>query len=136
MDKAGVANVKKAAEMIRDGLSHLSGGGLDYYLRELCAAYDYLIANHAPFVPGQRVTLNYTPTINEKTSWGWIGSKHFLVEGALATIKEARFGSSGWSVDVEFDDDSWIHPTTKGRMYREPTERHLYRFSASHFDPT
>ncbi len=57
---------------------------------------------------GDRVILTKTPDINAKESWGWLGAKHFLIEGAKATIKEIEFYNGRFILGLIFDDESWI----------------------------
>lgn len=66
-----------------------------------------VVAN-APLKRGDRVRLINTPVINEQTSPGWRGFKHFLIEGALGTVAFVRFSGHGYRAFVEFDDESWI----------------------------
>ena len=82
------------------------------------------------FKERDRVELNKTPVINEKTSWGWIGDKHFLVEGAKATVHgvEWRAKEQTFGYLIQFDQDSWIDPITKQLVYREEHEKHLFFF--------
>jgi hypothetical protein len=57
----------------------------------------------APFRAGDRVRLRQTPVIDQKTSWGWLFAKGFLVEGALATVRAVKFDSRGFGLLLAFD---------------------------------
>jgi hypothetical protein len=82
---------------------------------------------------GKRVQLIKTPKIDRDTSSGWIGSKHFLVKGARATIEDVDFARGGFILALLFDDESWkdsdgiIHP-------RKDSEKHLYHFGEKHVE--
>ena len=93
-----------------------------YYWKRLqeCAK---ALFERGPFKEGDRVRLTRTPEINENTSWGWIGSKHFLVAGALATVREVDFYDGRFVAGLHFDDESWIsfdgqvHPAAEKALY-------------------
>lgn len=80
----------------------------------------------AEFKVGDRVELAETPEINERESFGWLCSKHFLVEGAKATVADVGYYDGQFGYSVIFDDESWkeertgiIHPT-------ETKHKHTY----------
>jgi hypothetical protein len=98
--------VKKAAALMREAMSHLSGGPLEFYLEEMAACYDLLLERFAPFKDGDRVELAVTPDFD--TAPGWTCCKHFLVKGAKGYVREATCGKGGFRFGVVFDDDTWI----------------------------
>src|SRR5258708_7658 len=63
----------------------------------------------APFQVDDRVKLNTTPEISAEKSWGWMGAKHFLIEGALATVHHREFYDGQFVFGLAFDDESWIN---------------------------
>ena len=77
----------------------------------------------APFQVGDRVRLTKTPEITEKKAWGWLGGKHFLVKGAMATVKHVDFWDGHFNAMLIFDDESWIdyqgveHPRDRPSLY-------------------
>lgn len=81
----------------------------------------------APFRKGDRVQINITPVIDDKNSPGWRGFKHFLVTGAKGTVVYVRFGSKGYEVFVEFDDESWIGEHGVKNLIA-PEKRSQFRF--------
>jgi hypothetical protein len=105
-----IENVKRGVKLIQDGIGVLSAGPLEYYLRKLIECQELLVTKYAPFKVGDRVILTKTPDINSKDSWGWMGSKHFLVKGAHGTVRSVDVDGRGFSASVEFDDESWIAP--------------------------
>lgn len=121
--------ILEAACLIKQGMRMLDRGPLEYYLERLTRCYDFLLTL-APFQPGARVMMAETPVINEKESWGWIGSKHFLVRGAQAIVRAVHADRDGFSYDVEFDDDSWVDHHTNEIHLRKPEERDVFRFAA------
>lgn len=86
------------------------------------------ILNESQFKVGDRVELAITPIITEETAHGWLGSKHFLVEGARGTIHEVEY-RDGFGYSVEFDEESWkdrdgvVHPTTNKHVYHFSEEK-------------
>jgi hypothetical protein len=128
-------DIREAARLIKQGMAILDGGPLEYYLERLSRCYDFLLTL-APLQPGTRVMLTETPVITERESSGWYGSKHFLVQGALATVRAVHADHDGFSYDVEFDEDSWIDHDTKEIHYREAAERGLFHFRPKWLTPT
>jgi hypothetical protein len=61
-----------------------------------------------PFNVEDRVVLTDTPVITKEKSWGWMGSKHFLIKGAKATVKERQFYDGSFVFGLIFDDETWI----------------------------
>jgi hypothetical protein len=76
-----------------------------------------------PYQIGQAVQLNKTPEITQEKSWGWMGSKHFLIKGAVAHIKTREFYDGRFVFGLNFQDESWIdfegkiHPKTEESIY-------------------
>jgi hypothetical protein len=89
-----------------------------------------LLARQLPFKAGDRVRLVRAPNCNND----WRYSKHFLVVGAVGTIKviDIDYLMRDWSVCVEFDDESWIcsHGEDAGKVFLvKPDQRHVYGLS-------
>jgi hypothetical protein len=59
-----------------------------YKLDAVLTAYHEMFSRFCPFKVGDRVQLKKTPKIDKGS--GWSGSQHFLVEGAIATVKKLR----------------------------------------------
>lgn len=87
-------------------LENLSQGNLSHWRYVLENANS--IWQRCPFKVGDRVMLTKTPDINPQTSWGWMGAKHFLVQGAKATVEEREFYNGQFRFGLFFDDESWI----------------------------
>jgi hypothetical protein len=128
---------EKQSKTVCDALSIVSrsnGGPIGeayYYLIETLRG----VVKTAPFAKGDRVELVRQPDINPVDSWGWMGSKHFLVVGAKATVAAVSLRSHGWSVELVFDDESWIStwgPDQGKAMPVEPDRRHRYGFAVSY----
>ena len=79
-----------------------------------------------PFKVGNRVRLTQAPEISEDVAWGWRGSKHFLVKGAVATVMEREFYSGLFCFALHFDDETWID--MRG-VKRKPDKPSFYYFS-------
>lgn len=78
----------------------------DWHWKKL-RAYAVGLFERAPFKVGDRVRLTKTPRIDEKHSWGLMGCKHYLVEGALATVAEVDFSDGHFEAWLHFDDETW-----------------------------
>lgn len=104
-----VERFSKGMNLMQEALTALSGGPFDYTLKCLLAAREALLTRYAPFKVGDRVELALTPTINDETAHGWIGSKHFLIKGAAGTVCSSDVLADGRLVfHVQFDDETWI----------------------------
>lgn len=104
-----VEQFSKGMRLMQEALSALSGGPFDHTMKCLLAAREALLTRYAPFKVGDRVELAVTPKIDADTAYGWLGSKHFLVKGAVGTVRASDVRSDGrLSFEVEFDDESWI----------------------------
>jgi hypothetical protein len=105
--------------------------GQEKDIKRALRQFKTFIETEARFKVGDRVELAITPEINERDSWGWMCSKHFLVEGAIATVREIDYrGDFGYS--IVFDNESWkdrdgvIHPTK---------DKHTYYFAEEKLRP-
>ena len=82
--------VQKITEL-RDWLVDFPGSVLDsdteYAIQTLIDRNDALFL-FAKFKVGDIVELTDTPVITDKVSWGWLGYKDILVEGAEAKVTE------------------------------------------------
>lgn len=127
-------NFTKAMEKITEAQRLLERGPSSYYVNEITGAYKYLMDRFAPFKVGDRVMLKEQPMPMPS---GWSGSAHFLKRGALATVREIECGSKGFTVQVIFDDESWIKENwaTKEKevIPMEEDGKHLYGFSDTAF---
>ncbi len=101
-----------------------TGGPMGEWVYRLEAANT--IWQRCPFAVGQRVELSVTPVINNREAWGWLGAKHFLVEGAVATVVERQFYEGHFRFGLHFDDESWIHFETKEK--HRPDQPSMYMF--------
>jgi len=124
-----IEKVKEGLALIDRGMGILGSGPVDYYASRLVECYEFLLTL-APHKVGDRVRLTDTPTINAKESWGWLGDKHFLIKGAVATVFSVEADGNGFFYGVQFDADSWINSYTKVVNPRPPKERHVFNFSA------
>jgi hypothetical protein len=114
---------------------------LHYAVRCLAAAHHLLVTKYAPFHEGDRVELSKTPEINEKRAPGWMGCKHFLIEGAMGIVrhvgvhpamKDCKQGDieAHLSYGIEFDDESAM--VDGKRIEIKGEDRHLYTFGENY----
>jgi hypothetical protein len=99
-----------------------------YALEQMAGVYDLVEQRYACFRVGDRVKLASTPVIDEQHSPGWIGSKCFLVKGAVATVMECCIRPKGISYHVVFDNESWINSSTGELMLVDADRRQWYTF--------
>lgn len=97
-------------------------------------AYAKALFDRSPIKKGARVRLTKTPKISKTESWGWVGSEHFLVEGAMATVAEVDFADGLFSAGLIFDEESWI-PTLEPSRGPQPVDRKAqYWFTENWFE--
>lgn len=124
-----VERFSKGMALMQEAISALSGGPVDYTLKCLLAAREALLTKYAPFKVGDRVVLAVTPKIDEKTAYGWLSSKHFLVKGSAGTVRSSDVRQDGRLMfEVEFDDESWID---RDGVRRPIDTKHTYGFGES-----
>lgn len=117
--------VSKAALLMDEAHELLRKGPLSFYLREMSAAYELLMSRYAPFKVGDRVKLAKTPDITPEHAPGWMSCRHFLVQGAIATVSDARCGEGGFRFDVMFDGETWLD---REGVERPISEKHTFTF--------
>lgn len=116
-------------------------------LKQVAKLFNYSMQDHiyslecantiwlrCPFSVGDRVVLTMTPEITEEKRWGWMGAKHFLVKGAVATVAEREFYDGTFKFGLKFDDDSWINSTDGSINPIEEKNRGLYYFSEKNIE--
>lgn len=97
------------------------------YLLETIAGYIEGLFSRAPWQPGDRARLVKTPDINEKESWGWMASRHFLVEGREGVIASIDFRNGRFTCLWCPDNQTWI--SSMDGKERPVTEPSHYGFS-------
>lgn len=120
---------------IEDVFGQMRGSDIGWKISRLELANQMLFERFCPFKTGQVVRLAKTPVINEQNAHGWLGSKHFLKAGALATIAERSLTYKGdkFEYALIFETESWmdsnghIHPV-------EEKNRHTYSFSEDYVE--
>lgn len=102
------------------------------FMSDLLYLYKTVLAvfERCPYKKGTRVALTETPHISPES--GWYSAKHFLIEGAKATVHEVGFSESkGLYAYLAFDDDSWID--YKGVLQYTRVDKPLYWFCPNSF---
>lgn len=92
--------------------------------------FHMLFEQIAPFKLNDKVVLIKTPKIDENTRWGWMGSKHFLLEGEKATVCSVDIDKGKWLLGLVFENDSWISHTTNEAILRKSNKRGVYYFTS------
>lgn len=96
-----------------------------YKLSSVLSSYHEIFSRFCPYKIGDRVQLIKPPIIEIVP--GWRGSRHFLVEGAIATVRGCDWRKGQFVFDLEFDDESWIDREGKVHLIA-PRQRHLFSF--------
>lgn len=117
-----IERLKEAMGHLRAAQDIFNGGPLDYYLRKLTGAYEYLLTL-SPFKVGDRVQLADTPTITPKKSWGWMPYKHYLVKGSIARVATIEADEQGFSYELQFENASHIDHRGVESIDPEPIEK-------------
>jgi len=102
-------------------------------IKQTLQQFKTFMETKAKFKVGDRVELNRTPIINATEAWGWMSSRHFLIKGAQATVREISYYCNEFRYQIVFDEDSWIdeknviHPRTSAN-------KHTYNFREDSLD--
>jgi len=137
-----IAHLRTRANILNNAASVLGEGTIYQETGISCLADLYasfascleLFEKQLPIKKGDRVVLVKAP----KCEGNWGQSKHFLIEGALGTVKmvDVDYLMRHWTVYVSFDDESWV-PTfdqppqfMKGdKVPVSEEDRHVYGFA-------
>ena len=92
-------------------------------------AYAVGLFDRAPFKVGDRVRLTKTPDITPEKAWGWMGAKHFLVKGAMATVAAIDFSEGRFEAWLYFDDETWKDHSGTLHKPSEPAQYHFWETS-------
>ena len=80
--------VEKVYEQI-EALEKSISSEFGYKLKSILASYDSIFNRFCPFKIGDRVALTKIPDFEKAP--GWLRSKHFLTEGAIAVVIERDY---------------------------------------------
>ena len=98
-------------------------------------AFAEALFDRSPIKKGARVRLTKTPEITAAKSWGWLHAKHYLVEGAMATVDDVDFSDGQFSAGLLFDDESWLPDFGELKGIPQPvTRRAQFWFRESSFE--
>ena len=108
----------------------LQGGPSSFYFEKMDAYVEVLFERFAPFKKGDRIKLSKTPEITLDKSWGWMGSKHFLVKGAKGTVQAVDLDARNkkFYAEVVFDNESWKNSNDGVVTLYDKDKRHNYAF--------
>lgn len=119
-------DIESALKLIDQGNKMLQGGSFIYHVERLLGAYEYATTRLAPAVVGDRVMLTKTPNITKSKAPGWMGSRHFLIRGAIATVREVSLDTGGFCFQLMFDDESWLKDGVPQPIPEK--DKHTYHF--------
>jgi len=89
----------------------LDRGELGFKLEQVLGSYASLFNRFCPYKVGDRVQLIEDLDIPE--GHGWYSGKHFLIKGAIATVKDVGYRNDLFSFGLEFDNESWVDYETR-----------------------
>ncbi len=104
-----------------------------YYPDQMYEYAKALFTRFCPFKENQLVRLTKTPLITEETAYGWLGCRHFLVEGAIARVASVDYVDGKFACQVTFETQSWINSETKKLMPKPHGS--LFSFSEDYLEP-
>lgn len=119
-----------SAKKLEESARFFTHSDFEFHLKLLQKAQEMLLTTYAPFKNGDRVELAKTPEISTTKSWGLMGSKHVLTEGATGTVVHLEVRMSGLFVAVLLDYDTWID--YKG-VEKERVDKHPYAFEVEYW---
>ncbi len=92
-------------------IDNLLNNEFGFKLNEVLQSYASLFNRFCPYKVGDRVQLKETLDIPEDS--GWYSRRHFLIKGAIATVREIGYRNDLFSFGLVFDDESYIHYQSK-----------------------
>lgn len=94
-------------------LDRLLNDELGFKLSEVLGSYASLFSRFCPYEVGDLVELKQDLDIPQDS--GWYHCKHFLVEGAIATVKELGYRNNLFTFGLVFDNETYMdmHGETK-----------------------
>jgi hypothetical protein len=105
----------------------LNAGELGFKLNEVLLTHASLFRRFCPYKGGDRVQLKESLDIPE--GYGWHHCRHFLIKGAIATVKETGYRDDAFTFGLVFDDESCVHYRTGEIIPTEDDEKHLFYLS-------
>ena len=106
-------------DQIEKDINDLVRGEYRYKLDFILKTYVSLFDRFCPFKVGDRVQLKQAPEISKDVAWGWLGAKHFLIVGAVATVTSLDYRGSSFLFGLKFDDESFIGLGDKLQLVEE-----------------
>ena len=127
MKRSDLESLADALDTIHKALgSHPSVAWSNNIRRDIIPVFDKLA------IPvGTKVRLTRTPEISWTVSWGWMRAKHYLVEGAVATVETVDLWEGKFNYGLIFDDASYVNEMTKEVVALEGERRGIYIFGES-----
>ena len=105
MNKKKIEDIVEGLEGVRSAMDKLNGvlqgGPASYYYQRIIHYYEGCMAA-AKFKVGDRVELREDCT-------HWAHCKHFMIKGAVATVRYADYYKGNYRYEIEFDDETWIN---------------------------
>lgn len=107
-----MSNTLEYADYLKDvkakisELDSLLNKELGFKLNEVLETYASLFNRFCPHRVGDRVQLKEDLNIPESS--GWHGCRHFLIEGAIATVKACEYRNNLFYFGLEFDEESYV----------------------------
>jgi hypothetical protein len=115
----------KAMQSVGDAVDGRTTAEPPSFLLRVLAIVDTALAQ-LPFREGDRVALVRDLQIPRND--GWYHCRHFLVQGAVGTVREVvHSGGDHFTFYVRFDDESWVDD--RGEVHATAEEnRHVFGF--------
>lgn len=105
---------------------------------ETISEYVEALFSYSKFKVGGRVQINadwepyFHAALDRSDRHGWRGGKHFLIEGAAATVKNIDYRSGRFVYNLHFDDESYMDIVTKKAVPIK--DKALYCFQEKYLD--
>lgn len=107
--EATATAIKEGLAEIENGMKKLNSSSMSYTMSCMVNAQQLLLTKYATFKVGDRVQLTKAPVINAAVASGWMGARHFLIPGAVATIQTVKVPQEGdLYYGLVFDEESYL----------------------------
>ena len=123
-----IREMSVAIKAIRD-IQKTLGGQSEYKMERILSSHTHMFDRFCPFKVGDRIELASTPKIDKDTRWGWLGSKHYLIEGSPGVVVSRDYYKGRFSFDIKMDLESWVQDWGEDRgKWKSVSDRHTYCF--------
>lgn len=115
--------ISKIAGEFKTAINKACGGSLEWSVDQMVDSYLSMYERFCPYQIGDIVEL--VEDYDTSDAPGWDHCKHFLIKGAIATVRHRGYNNGRFTFDIEFVDESWL----KDGVPQPVINKHVFGFS-------